>query len=202
MNEKKDSPEMAEDLIDAIDDDDEENKADDGLTKRERSIEISRVREREKKAEELRKQLRKRKLGLLNYRWSAGILIIGGLIAIITNFAQVMTRTEVVPDEVGFYNFIEAFSRTGGAVYLFPAVAGVLMIITGYFAYSTPKHAWFALLPGMLLAWSGATVYFLITFAVTAQPDLSGEVYATFIPLLMFILAAFNAIAIIVREYE
>ncbi|TFG34830.1 hypothetical protein EU527_01260 [Candidatus Thorarchaeota archaeon] len=202
MDENKDSTEMAEDLVDAIDEDAEGNEVDDGLTKRERSIEVSRVHEREKKAEELRKQLRKRKLGLLNYRWSAGILIIGGIIAIITNFTQVMTMTEAVPSEVGFNNFIEAFSRTGGAVYLFPAVAGITMIIIGYFAYTTPRYTWFSIFPAMLLAWSGATVYFLITFAVTIQEELTGEIYATFAPLLMFIIAMFNIIAIVAREYE
>ena len=68
MQDDKDSTEMAEDLVDAIDDEAETPEVDDGLTKRERSIEVSRVKDREKKADELRKQLRKRNLGLLNYR--------------------------------------------------------------------------------------------------------------------------------------
>lgn len=202
MNERKDSAEMAKDLVDAIDKDAEEGNADDGLTKRERTIEISRAKERERKAEELKKQLRKRKLGLLNYRWSAVILIIGGEIAIIANFAQVMIRTAAVPTEIGFYTFIEAFQKTGGAIYLFPAVAGIAMIVIAFFTYTTPKYAWVALIPAMLLAWAGATVYFLITFSVTAQPYLAGQIYATFTPLLMFILAGLNVVAIIVREYE
>ncbi|MHA1864400.1 MAG: hypothetical protein ACTSWA_11580, partial [Candidatus Thorarchaeota archaeon] len=67
MNEKKDSTEMAEDLVDAIDDEAGPGNVDDGLTKRERGIEVSRVADRERKAEELKKQLRKRSLGMLNY---------------------------------------------------------------------------------------------------------------------------------------
>ena len=202
MADDKDSAEMAEDLIDTVNKDARDKKRDDGLTKRERHIEVSRVHEREKKAEELRKQLRKRNLGLLNYRWAAGLLLIGGIISIITNFMQVMTRSAVVPPEVGFYNFIEAFQRTGGAIYLFPATAGAIMIILSYFAYTTPKYTWLALIPTMLLAWSGGTVLFLITFAVTAQPDLTGEILATATPYLMIILAVINVIAIIVRERE
>ena len=130
---------MAEDLVDAIDNEAEQKDIDDGLTKRERSIEISRTAEREKKAQKLKKQLRKRSLGMLSFRWPMYLLVIGGGIAIITNFLQVMIRYPIVPSEVGFHNFMEAFSKTGGAIYLFPIVAGVLMIILGYFAYTTPK---------------------------------------------------------------
>ncbi len=202
MENNKDSTKMAEELVDAVDDDVKGNKREDGLTKRERHIEVSRVQEREKKAEELRKQLRKRKLGLLNYRWAASLLIIGGLLAILSNFMQVMTRSGAVPPEVGFNDFIEAYTRTGGAIYLFPAAAGIVMIILSYFVYSTPKYTWFALIPAMMLAWAGGTVLFLITFAVTAQPWLSGEILATFVPYLMLLLAFVNIIVIIVREYE
>ena len=113
-----------------------------------------------------------------------------------------MVRTDAVPPEIGFYNFIEAFTKTGGAVYLFPAAAGIAMIIIAYFAYTDPKYAWLAIIPAMLLAMAGGTVYFLITFSVTAQPDLTGQIYSTFTPLLMLILAVFNIGAIIVREYE
>ena len=56
MTDEKDSTEMAEDLVDAIDEEAEMDDVDDGLTKRERDIEVSRVAERERKAEELSKQ--------------------------------------------------------------------------------------------------------------------------------------------------
>jgi len=193
---------MAEDLVDAIDNEADQEDVEDGLTKRERSIEVSRTSERERKAQKLKKQLRKRSLGMLNFRWPMYILIIGGILAIITNFLQIMVRTSVVPPEIGFYNFIEAFSRTGGAIYLFPIVAGVIMIILGYFAYTTPKYAWVALIPTIMLGMAGGTVYFLITFAVNNQPELTGEIYASIIPLVMFLAAGLNLVAIAVKETE
>ncbi|MFW9844190.1 MAG: hypothetical protein ACFFEV_06430 [Candidatus Thorarchaeota archaeon] len=202
MTDEKDSTEMAEDLVDAIDDEADSDDVGDGLTKRERSIEVSRVAERERKAEELRKQLRKRSLGMLNYRWATGTLIIGGIIAIITNFVQVMTRGPSVPSDVGFNTFLDAFFLTGGAIYVFPLIAGAFMIILSYFAYTTPKYTWLALIPGIMLAMSGFVVYFLITFAVTAQPELTEDLYATFGPILMIIAAATNLIAIFLKEKE
>jgi len=202
MENNEDSTKMAEDLVDAVDEEVEDKKPRDGLTKRERHIELSRVQEREKKAEELRKQLRKRDLGLLNYRWAAVLLLIGGILAFESNFMKVMTRTALVPPEVGFNTFIDAFSRTGGVIYLFPAIAGGIMVLLSYFAYSTPKYTWFALIPAMMLAMCAGTVLFLITFGVTAQPWLTGQIYATFAPYLMGILAVVNISAILVREYE
>lgn len=202
MKEEKDSTDMAEDLVDAIDNETEQEEVDDGLTKRERSIEVSRTAEREKKAQKLKKQLRKRSLGMLNFRWPMYLLVIGGVIAIITNFLQIMVRTSAVPPEVGFYNFIEAFSKTGGALYLFPIVAGVIMIILGYFAYTTTKYAWLALIPAVMLGMAGGTVYFLITFAVDNQPHLTGEIYASIIPLVMFFAAGLNLVAIASKERE
>jgi len=193
---------MAEDIVDAIDNEAEKEGVDDGLTKRERSIEVSRTTERERKAQKLKKQLRKRNLGMLNFRWPMYLLVIGGGIAIITSFLQVMIRYPMVPPEVGFHNFIEAFSKTGGAIYLFPIVAGVMMIILGYFAYTTTKYAWLALIPAIMLGMAGGTVYFLITFAVDNQPWLTGKIYANFVPLIMFIAAALNLLAIFLKEKE
>jgi len=202
MKKEKDPTDMAEDLVDAIDNDADQEDGDDGLTKRERSIEVSRTAEREKKAQKLKKQLRKRSLGMLNFRWPMYLLVIGGIIAILTNFLQIMVRNPIIPPEVGFYNFIEAFSKTGGAIYLFPIVAGVIMIILGYFAYTTPKYAWLALIPAIMLGMAGATVYFLITFAVDNQPQFTGEIYASIIPLVMFLVAGLNLVAIAVKETE
>lgn len=193
---------MAEDLVDAIDNEAEHEDVDDGLTKRERSIEISRTSERERKAQKLKKQLRKRSLGMLNFKWPMYLLVIGGVIAIITTFLQIMVRTSAVPPEIGFYNFLEAFTRSGGAIYLFPIIAGVIMIILGFFAYTTSKYAWFSLIPAIMLGMAGGTVYFLITFSVNNQPELTGEIYASIIPLVMFLAAGLNLVAIAVKETE
>ncbi len=202
MKKEKDSTDMAEDLVDAIDNEAEQEDVDDGLSKRERSIEISRTAEREKKAQKLKKQLRKRSLGMLNFRWPMYLLVIGGVIAIITTFLQIMVRTAAVPPEIGFYNFIEAFTMTGGAIYLFPIIAGVIMIILGFFAYTTSKYAWLSLIPAIMLGMAGGTVYFLITFSVNNQPELTGEIYASIIPFVMFLAAGLNLVAISVKETE
>ncbi len=202
MKKEKDSTDMAEDLVDAIDNEAEKEDVDDGLTKRERSIENSRTADRARKAQKLKKQLRKRSLGMLKFRWPMYLLVIGGIIAILTNFLQIMVRNSVVPPEIGFYNFIEAFSKTGGAIYLFPIFAGVIMIILGYFAYTITKYAWLALIPAIMLGMAGGTVYFLITFAVDNQPELTGEIFASIIPLVMFLAAGLNLVAIAVKETE
>lgn len=203
MVDDKDSPEdMAEELIDAIDEEAEEDHVDDGLTKKEREIQTKRETEREKKARELRKQLRMRQLGILRYKWPALMLILGGLLSISSEFLQVMTRDEFVPPEVGFFNFFEAFFRTGGAIYLFPLIAGAFMIILSYFAYTTPKLTWLAIIPAILMAMSGGTVYFLITFAVTADPTLTDHIYGTGVPISMFIAALIAILAIWMRERE
>ncbi|MFW9834566.1 MAG: hypothetical protein ACFFEK_11260 [Candidatus Thorarchaeota archaeon] len=195
------SEDMAEDLIDAIDDD-AKDETDDGLTKKEREIEISRESERQKKAHELRKQLRKRQLGLLTYKWPAIVLILGGIMAIITEFLDVMVRKPGVPPEVGFSNFVEALTRTGGVIYVFPLIAGVFMIILSYFAYSNPRATWLALIPAAMLGMSGGTVYFLITFAVTADPSLEGLLYASPVALSMIIAGVIALLAIAMKEKE
>ncbi|TFG98939.1 hypothetical protein E4H12_04430 [Candidatus Thorarchaeota archaeon] len=200
MTDEKDSTEMAEDLVDAIDD--EAGSSNDGLTQRERRIESGRASEREKKAEELKKQLRKRSLGMLNYRWASGSLIIGGILAIISNFMQAMTRGPIVPPEVGFDTFWQAFMLYGGVYFILPIISGVFMIIIAYFAYTTPKYTWLALISGMMLAIAGLYVYFLITFAVTFQPELTDDLYAAFAPVIMIVSAVFNLVAIALKERE
>ncbi|MGQ4912826.1 MAG: hypothetical protein ACP6KW_11700 [Candidatus Thorarchaeota archaeon] len=207
VEEDKSPDEMAEELIDAIDEEADQDYVKDGLTPKEKEVHTKRAEERARKAQELRKQLRKRQLGILRYRWPAIILFMGGLLAILSEFLQVMTRDEYVPADVGFYNFIEAFSRTlesgsFGAVYLFPIVAGVLMIILSFFAYTNPKTTWLSLVPALLMAMSGGTVYFLITFAVTVQQDLTGHIYGTAVPISMFIVALLCLIAVWMREKE
>ncbi len=196
------SEDMAEDLIDAVDDEADSQHIDDGLTKKEREIEVSRESERQRKALELRKQLRKRQLGMLTYRWPAFVLIAGGILAISTNFLDVMVRLPGVPPEVGFGTFIEALLRTGGVIYLFPVIAGIFMIALSYFAHTNPRATWLSLIPAAMLGMAGGTVYFLITFAVTFDPSLEGLIYATPIPLSMIIAGIVALLAIALREKE
>ncbi len=202
MNEDNESIDLAEKLVDAIDEEAGPDEGKDGLTKRERQIESRRMSERERKAEELRKQLRKRSLGLLHYRWPAMMLVFSGIMAIMSNFLQVMTRLEGVPPEVGFNTFIDAYVLSGGVIYLFPIIAGSFMIILSYFSYTTPKATWFALIPAMMMFMAGGSVYFLVTFAVTFQPELTGLIYATGVPISMFIAGGIDLLAIYMREKE
>lgn len=202
MNDDNESAEMAEELIDAIDEDASPDDIRDGLTKRERQIESKRMSERERKAEELRKQLRRRSLGLLNYRWPAMMLIFSGIMAIMSNFLQVMTRLEGVPPDVGFNTFIDAFVLSGGSIYLFPLIAGSFMIILSFFSYTNPKATWLALIPAMMMFMAGGSVYFLVTFAVTFQPELTGLIYATGVPISMILSGGIDLLAIYMREKE
>jgi len=202
FDEDYDSEEMADELIDAIDEE-ADSDAVDGLTKREREIEVGRESERQRKAQELKKQLRRRQLGLINYRWPAIVLILGGIMAIMSQFLKVMERDPLeIPPEVGFDTFIEAFMRTGGPIYLFPVISGVFMIILGYFAYSNPRATWLAIIPAILLIMSGGTVYFLITLGVTAQPEFAGFIYATPVALSMVIAGVVALLAIAMKEAE
>ena len=202
MNEENESTDIAEELIDAVDEEAGPDDVRDGLTKRERQIESKRMSERERKAEELRKQLRKRSLGLLNYRWPAMMLVFSGIMAIMSNFLQVMTRLEGVPPDVGFNTFIDAFILSGGSIYLFPIIAGSFMIVLSFFSYRNPKATWLALIPAMMMFMAGGSVYFLVTFAVTFQPELTGLIYATGVPISMLLSGGIDLLAIYMREKE
>ncbi|MHA1963838.1 MAG: hypothetical protein ACXACG_13170 [Candidatus Thorarchaeota archaeon] len=196
------SEDMAEDLIDAIDDEADSEYVDDGLSKREREVEVSRESERARKAQELKKQLRKRQLGMLTYRWPALVLIIGGIMAISTEFLQVMIRLPGVPPDVGFDTFVDALLRTGGIIYLFPVIAGGFMIVLSYFAYTNPRATWLAIIPAAMLAMSGGTVYFLIDFGVAADPSLAGLIFASNVPLSMVITGVIALLSIALKEKE
>lgn len=185
------SSEMADDIIRAV-----EHEEEDGLTEREREIEREKEEERIRKAKELKKQLRKRELGLLHYRWPAVILVLAGILAILTEFGQVMTR----PPEIGFDSFLHGFSMTGNVFFLFPITAGALFILCGVWAYSDPRATFASLVPGALMAMAGTTVYMLVEFALVANPDV--EVATTNIPLSMLIVAALSVLAILMREKE
>ncbi len=202
FDEDYDSEEMADELIDSIDEE-ADSDAVDGLAKREREIEVGRDSERQRKAQELKKQLRKRQLGLINYRWPALVLILGGIMAITSEFLKVMERDPVViPPEVGFDTFVEAFIRTGGIIYIFPVISGVFMIILSYFAYSNPRATWLAIIPALLLIMSGGIVYFLITLGVTAQPQYTGFIFATPVALTMLIAGVVALLAVAMKEAE
>ena len=94
------------------------------------------------------------------------------------------------------------FDMTGGVIYMFPLVAGIFMIVLSYFSYTTPRTTWLAIIPAILMAMSGGTVYFLITFAVTADPTLTDHIYGTGVPISMFIAALIALLAIWMRERE
>ncbi|TFG06343.1 hypothetical protein EU538_10395 [Candidatus Thorarchaeota archaeon] len=184
--------EMAEEILKAV----EEQEEDDGLTEREREIELEKEEERIRKAKKLKKQLRKRELGLLHYRWPAAVLVLAGILSIITEFGQVMTR----PPEIGFDSFLHGFTMTGNLFFLFPVIAGALFILCGIWAYSDPRATFASLIPGMLMAMSGAEIYLLVGFAVEINPD--AEVATTGIPLSMLIVAALSILGIFMREKE
>ena len=199
------SEDIAEDLIDAVDDEADSDYEDDGLTKKERKVEVSRESERQKKAQELKKTLRKRQLGMLNYRWPAVVLVLGGILAITTNFLEVMIREPGVPPGVGFSTFIDALLRTSGIIYVFPIIAGVFMIVLSKFAYTNPRATWWAFVPAAMLGMSGGTVYFLITFAVSpplGDPNLVGLIYATGAPMSMIIAGIIALLAVALKEKE
>lgn len=190
---------MAEGIVDAVMN---EQQDEDALTKREREIERRKEEERVKKAMELKKQLRKRELGLLHYRWPALILILAGILAIWTEFLTVMTHEP----GVGFDTFWEVFlfGAFGQAPYngffIFPLIAGALLIILGLFAYSNPKATYLSVFPAMMMAIAGMNVYFFISITLQLVPDT--ELSSTGIPLTMLIVGVVSLISIALREKE
>ncbi|MHA2240780.1 MAG: hypothetical protein ACXACE_04165 [Candidatus Thorarchaeota archaeon] len=196
MNEDEAS-EIADEIIDAIENDIESTE--DGLTKKERQIELDKETERIRKAKELKKQLRQRELGFLNYRWPAVVLILAGVLAIWTEFNTVWVQNEIV---YGFNTFLEGFLFNGSIFFLFPIISGVILAVLGVFAYRNPKATYLSVVPAMLMAMAGAQVYFLVTAAVTADPSLDGQILATGTPFTMFIIALLGIMSFLIREKE
>ncbi|MHA1481800.1 MAG: hypothetical protein ACTSQZ_10330 [Candidatus Thorarchaeota archaeon] len=130
-NNENGSEDMAEAIIDSVDDSIEE----DGLTKGERRIEIDKESMRIRKAKELKKQLRRRELGLLNYKWPAVVLVVAGILSIWTEFLVVMIHPPEIP---GVDTFWITFIETGNVFFVFPLISGIIMIVLGYFAYTKP----------------------------------------------------------------
>lgn len=188
---------MAEEIADAVLEESDED-VEDGLTRKEKEVEKNREEERARKARILRRQLRKRELGVLHYRWPAAILVISGLLAISTEFLPVMVH----PPEVGFDTYFEVFMSTGGLFFLFPVLAGIILIISGVIAYNDPRAPYLSVIPAMMMVMAGAMVYFLVSFAVTVDPNLEGQVVATGVPITMFIIAVTALFSIAMREKE
>ncbi|MGY5853000.1 MAG: hypothetical protein RTU92_05490 [Candidatus Thorarchaeota archaeon] len=189
----EDPSDMAADIIDSIEEDDEEE---DALTPRERGIELTKEQERIRKAKELKRQLRKRELGLLHYRWPAVVLILSGIMAIWTQFQIVMIH----PEDIGFDTFWDAFLSFGNPFFIVPMVSGGIMIILGILSYTDPRVPFISLIPAMLIAMAGAIVYYLISFALAFDPE--ANVAATGTPISMFVVAILCLLAIAMRERE
>ncbi|NHJ13375.1 MAG: hypothetical protein EAX95_06840 [Candidatus Thorarchaeota archaeon] len=191
--------EMAEEIIDAVED---EQQDEDALTKREREIERKKEEERVKKAMELKKQLRKRELGLLHYRWPALVLILSGILAIWTEFLVVMTHEA----GVGFDTFWDVFlfgafdQAPYNGFFIFPLVAGTLLIVLGFFAYSNPKATYFSAIPAMMMAMAGMNVYFFVSVTLQLIPNV--ELASTGVPMTMLIVGVLSLISIALREKE
>ncbi|RDE13783.1 MAG: hypothetical protein C4K47_05550 [Candidatus Thorarchaeota archaeon] len=189
----EDSSDLSDEIVRSVR---EEQKTDDGLTRRERFIEESKQAERIRKAKELKKQLRKKELGLVKYRWSLLILLVAGFLSISTQFLPVMVH----PSDAGFDNFVDGFVKSGSVFFFFPFIAGVIMVVCGLLAYNNPKFAWISLIPGMMMAMSGMTVYFLISFGLEVDP--SATFSATGTPFTMLLIALVSVLAVLLRNRE
>ena len=188
---------MAEEIVDAVFEESDED-VEEGLTRKEKEAEKKKQEERVRKSRILRRQLRKRELGVLHYRWPAAILVIAGVLAISTEFLPVMVH----PPGVGFDTYFEVFMSTGGIFYLFPILAGIILIISGVIAYNNPRAPYLSIIPAMMMTMAGAMVYFLVSFAVTFDPNMEGQVFATGVPISMFISAIAALLSIAMREKE
>ena len=182
---------MADEIIDSV-----EDKEDDALTSRERSIEHSKEEERILKAKELRRQLRKRELGILKYRWPLAILVISGLMAIWTQFLQVMVR----PPDIGFDSYFTAFMEYGNPFFLAPTISGILMIIIGIISYQDSRGPYLSVIPAALIAMAGAMIYYLVSFALAVDPE--AAIAATGTPLSMIVIGLTALFSIGMRERE
>ncbi|MHA2142387.1 MAG: hypothetical protein ACXADC_12170 [Candidatus Thorarchaeota archaeon] len=190
-NDNVTSDEIASEIIDAVEEDQEEE---DALTKGERKVEERREAERVRKAKELKKQLRRRELGLLQYRWPAIVLVLTGVLSIWTEFSVVMIHDP----GIGFDTFWSALFLSGNPFFLFPLLAGGLLIVLGYFAYSNPKATYVSVLPAMMMAMAGMNVYFLISFGLQVNPD--ALLMSTGTPLTMLLTGLLSLLSILLRE--
>ena len=187
---------LAEEIAEAVFEESEED-VEDGLTRKEKEVE-KKAEERARKARKLKKQLRMRELGVLHYRWPAAILVISGLLAIWTEFLAVMVH----PPGVGFDTFFEVAMSAGGLFFLFPVLAGIILIVSGLIAYNDPRAPYISIIPAMMMVMAGANVYFWVTLAVTVDPNLEGQVFATGVPITMLIIGIVSLFSVSMREKE
>jgi hypothetical protein len=185
------SDEIASEIIDAVQEDQDDE---DALTKGERKIERQKEAERVRKAKELKKQLRRKELGLLQYRWPAIVLMLTGVLSIWTEFSVVMIHDP----GIGFDTFWSALFLSGNPFFLFPITAGGLLIVLGYFAYSNPKATYISVIPAMMMAMAGMNVYFLISFGLQVNPD--ALLTSTGTPLTMLLTGLLSLLSILLRE--
>ncbi len=184
--------EMAEEIVRAVSSEDQGKG--DGLTEREREIELRREEERRRKGEELRKRLKARGVGIVTYRWPAFILLVAAMLSVWSEFSVVMVH----PPGVGFDTFYEVFVSTGSPFFVLPLVAGGLFVVLAVLAYRDPRATYLSLIPGLMTAMGGSAVYYLVSFANSVSPDVG--VYATGTPLTMYLVAALSLLAIAMRE--
>jgi hypothetical protein len=192
-SESEDASKMTDEIIRSVR---EDKKEDDGLTKRERTIEETKQAERIRKAKQLKKQLRKKELGLVKYRWPMLILLLAGVLSIWTEFLVVMIH----PSDAGFDNFVDGFMKSGSMFFLFPVIAGIIMVVCGLLAYNNPKATLVSLIPGMMMVMSGATVYYLISFALEVDPSAGFSPTPT--PFAMLLIALETVLAVLLRNRE
>ncbi|MHA1771819.1 MAG: hypothetical protein ACTSYL_07800 [Candidatus Thorarchaeota archaeon] len=189
------SKEMAEKLIDAATSEGS-SVEDDGLTKREREIERRVEEERKKKGTAALRRLKERKMGVLNYRWPAIILAGAGVLSIWSEFLVVMVH----PAGIGFDTFLQAYLEHGSIFFVFPIISGVFLFMCAFWAYEDPRGAFLSIIPAMMMAMSGMTVYYLVSFALAANPNVG--VSATGAPFTMILAAVLCLLAIVMRERE
>ena len=196
-----DSTDMASEIIESVTSEDEQSE--DGLTKGERRIEKDKEAERIRKARDLKKQLRKRDLGLLRYRWPAAILMISGILSILSEFLQVMEH----PPGIGFTSYFQfaADNLIAGQLnyvvfFTFPLVAGIIMIIGSLISYFNPKGTFLSIIPAMMMAMAGTFVYYSVDLARYVDPNI--DVSVTAVPMAMVIFGVVALLSIGIREKE
>ena len=189
-----DSEELAEAIVESVSAG--ESAKEDGLTTREREIERRVAEERRRKGEEVKRRLKSRGVSPLRYRWPAGILLGAALLSVWTEFSVVMVH----PPGIGFDTFFEVYLEYGSVFFLFPIVSGIFLVLCAYWAYTDPRGTFMSIIPAMMMTMSSATVYWLVSFAVAADPNIG--VHVTETPLTMLLVAVLCFLAIFMREKE
>ncbi|MDF1539136.1 MAG: hypothetical protein P1Q69_09545 [Candidatus Thorarchaeota archaeon] len=194
-----DAEDMSSAIVSAVEEEERKNDDEDALSRNERRVELTKEEERIQKAKQLKKELRKRELGILRYRWPTVVLFVSGIFAIITQFLAVWTQVSAF---YGFNTYWEAFLFNTNIFWLFPMISGIILIVMAFFAYSRPKATYFGVVPAMMMAMAGSMPYFLIELVAVGIPDFANEIVATGTPIEMFVVAILALLAIAIREKE